>query len=94
MSAFYALIVTISNKTEIIIKSKHLLKSIIGVLTQICEIDNIAIYYKKKRMISVFSKILKELMNSPEAQESLLQLCKIFLNLFAKIGIKRRKNIN
>ena len=31
-------------------------------------LDNIAIYYKKKRLIKVFSKILKELKNSKEGQ--------------------------
>ena len=90
LSAFYALIVTIANKPEIIIKSKNLLKSIITVLSQICEIENIAIYYKKKRLISVFCKILKELKNSKEALESLVYLSKLFMYLFAKIGKKRR----
>jgi hypothetical protein len=92
LSAFYALVVTISNKPEIIIKSKNLLKSIITVLSQICEIDNIAIYYKKKRLLSVFSKILKELKNAPEAHDSLILLSKLFMYLLAKVGMKRRKN--
>jgi len=38
LSTFYALIITIANKPTIIIKSKNLLKSIINVLSQICEI--------------------------------------------------------
>ena len=92
LSAFYALIVTIANKPEIIIKSKNLLKSIITVLTQICEIDNIAIYYKKKRLISVFIKILKELKASSESNiqpDSLINITKLLMYLFAKIGLKR-----
>ena len=82
---------TISNKPEIIIKSKNLLKSIITVMAQICEIDNIAIYYKKKRLLSVFSKILKELKNAPEAHDSLMFLSRLFMYLLAKVGMKRRK---
>lgn len=91
LSAFYALIVTIGNKPEIIIKSKNLLKSIITVMSQICTIDNVAIYLKKKRLISVFCKILKELKGSSESQDSLPQISKLFMHLFAKIGFKRRK---
>lgn len=89
LSAFYALIVTIANKPEIIIKSKNLLKSVITVMSQICEIDNIAIYYKKKRLISVFCKILKELKNAKEAHDSLITIAKLLMNLFSKIGMKR-----
>ena len=91
LSAFYALIVTISNKVEIIVKSKSLLKTISIVLSQICEIDSIALYYKKKRLISVFSKILKEMMNnySEDMKESLYNVSSSFLYVFAKIGRKR-----
>lgn len=67
------------------------MRSIITVLSQICEIENIAIYYKKKRLISVFCKILKELKNSQESQDSLLQLSRLLMYVFAKIGFKRRK---
>lgn len=91
MSALYALIVTIANKPEIIVKSRSLLKNVLTILTQICDIDNIAIYYKKKRLISVFIKILKELFKSPEAEESLLHITKLLSWLFSKIGLKRRK---
>jgi hypothetical protein len=89
LSAFYALIVTIANKPEIITKSKNLLRSIITVLTQICGIDNVAIYYKKKRLISVFGKILKELKRNKDSQESLIHASKLFMSLFAKVGLKR-----
>jgi hypothetical protein len=89
LAAFYALILTISNKPEIILKSRNLLRSILTVLSQICEIDNIAIYYKKKRLISVFMKIIKELKNSKENHDSLLQVTKLVMHIFAKIGKKR-----
>lgn len=91
LSAFYALIVTISNKVEIIVKSKSLLKTISIVLSQICEIDSIALYYKKKRLISIFSKILKEMVNnySEDMKESLFNVSSSFLYVFAKIGRKR-----
>jgi hypothetical protein len=89
LAAFYALILTISNKPEIILKSRNLLRSILTVLSQICEIDNIAIYYKKKRLISVFMKIIKELKNSKDSQESLLQASKLVMHILAKVGKKR-----
>ena len=91
LSSFYALLVTISNKPEIIIKSKNLLKAIITVMSQICHIDNIAIYIKKKRLISVFSKILKELKNSQESNDTIIPITKLLMHLFAKIGQRRRK---
>jgi hypothetical protein len=91
LSAFYALIVTIANKPEIILKSKNLLKNLMTIFVQICDIDNVGIYYKKKRLISVFVKILKELMKSPESEDSLLIICKLLNWLFAKIGNKRSK---
>jgi len=53
--------------------------------------DNIAIYYKKKRLIKVFIKILKELKKAKEGQDSLIVLSNTFMFLFAKIGKKRRK---
>ncbi len=53
-------------------------------------LDNIAIYYKKKRLIKIFIKILKELKASKEGQESFIVLSKTFMYLFAKIGKKRR----
>lgn len=94
LSAFYALIVTISNKPEIIIKSKNLLKSVANVMCQICLIENIAIYYKKKRLLSVFAKIVKELngINTNEIKESLQVISSNFLYLFSKIGIRRSKS--
>lgn len=61
--AFYALITTLSNKLNVLVKSKNLLKSIITVISQLCEIDNTVIFYKKKRLISVFDKIIKDLSN-------------------------------
>lgn len=91
LSAFYALIVTIANKPEIIIKSRNLLKNVITILTQICEIDNIAIYFKKKRLICVFMKILKELSKTGEAEDSLLQITKLLIRLFSKFGFRRGK---
>lgn len=93
LSAFYALIVTISNKPEIIIKSKNLLKSVVVVLSQIADIDNIAIYYKKKRLINVFGKILNELAKSDQSEviESLMVISKLYLYIFAKIGKKKGK---
>lgn len=93
LSAFYALIVTISNKPEIIVKSKNLLKSVANVMCQICLIENIAIYFKKKRLLSVFAKIVKELnsINTNEIKESLQVISSNFLYLFSKIGIKRSK---
>lgn len=61
LSALYVLIVSISNKPEILYKSKVLLSIISKLLYQICQIDNIVLYYKKKRLTSVFIKILNEL---------------------------------
>ena len=49
LSALYSLIVTISNKTEIILKSKHLLKILTTLSAQIVEIDNVGLYFKKRR---------------------------------------------
>jgi hypothetical protein len=89
ISAFYALIVTISNKPDIVIKSKNLVRSVLTIMTQICEIDNVAIYYKKKRIISNFIKILKELKNNVETVDSLISTTKLLMNIFAKMGNKR-----
>jgi hypothetical protein len=94
LSAFFALVATISNKPEIILKSKNLLRSVLTVMTQICGIDNVAVYYKKKRLISNFSKILKELklsykQDSNSSQDSFVAVSKLLMILFAKIGNKR-----
>ena len=91
LSAIYSLIVTISNKPEIIQKSKNLLKILSIISAQIIEIDNIAIYYKKRRLISVYNTILKELKksNDESIESSLLVISKILMNLFSKIGLKR-----
>jgi len=89
LSAFYALSVTIANKPEIIIKSKNLLKNVLTILAQICDIDNISIYYKKKRLVTVFIKILKELSKTSETEDSLLQITKLLMWLFSKLGYRR-----
>lgn len=92
LSTFNGLIMTIANKPSIIVKSKNLLRSTVCVLSQICEIDNVAIFYKKKRLLKVFTKILKDLKKIPEAFESLIIHAKLFLHIFAKVG-KRRSNV-
>ena len=92
LSAIYSLIVTISNKPEIIQKSKNLLKILSIISAQIVEIDNIAIYYKKRRLITVYNTILKELKKTnidDNVESSLLIISKILMNLFSKIGFKR-----
>ena len=86
LSAFYALIVTIANKPEIVLRSKNLVKNLVTIFAQICSIDNVAIYYKKKRLISVFMKILKELSKNAENEDSLLTIFKLLNWLFAKLG--------
>jgi hypothetical protein len=89
LASLYSLILTIANKPEIILKSKSLLRNILNIISQITDIDNIAIYYKKKRLISVFYKILKELKNSKEHEDSLVQILKLVMYIFSKIGKKR-----
>ena len=93
LSAFYALIVTIANKPEIVLRSKNLVKNLVTIFAQICSIDNVAIYYKKKRLISVFMKILKELSKNAENEDSLLTIFKLLNWLFAKLGNKRSMKI-
>ena len=90
LSSFYYLITAMSNKQEIVVKSKNLLRSVLTVMTQICEIDKIAIYFKKKRIISIFIKILKILRSiQKDNEEYFIQVAKIAMSFFAKIGMKR-----
>ena len=91
LSALYSLIVTISNKTEIILKSKHLLKILTTLSAQIVEIDNVGLYFKKRRLISVFNTIIKELKKSTDenVHSSLIQITKLTMFIFSKIGIRR-----
>jgi hypothetical protein len=90
LTSFYSLIIAMSNKQEIVVKSKNLLRSVLTVMTQICEIDKIAIYFKKKRIISIFIKILKILRSiQKDNEEYFIQVAKIAMCFFAKIGMKR-----
>lgn len=91
LSSLYSLIVTVSNKTDIILKSKHLLKVLTTLSAQIVEIDNVALYFKKRRLISVYNTIIKELKKSTDesVQGSLIQIVKLSMYIFAKIGIRR-----
>ena len=95
LNAFYALIVTISNKPEVIIKSKNLVRSCISVFAQLSNIKNVVIFIKKKRLISVFHKIIKELYKNKDSNEDKEQFqvnLEIFLNIYAKIGKNRGMN--
>ena len=88
LAAIYSLIVTISNKPEIIIKSKNLLRILTQISAQIAEIDNVAIFFKKRRLISVYNTIIKELKKSPEPS-NLIQITKLSMYIFSKIGKRR-----
>lgn len=91
LSSIYSLIITLSNKTEIILKSKHLLKALTTISAQIVEIDNVGLYFKKRRLIKVYSTIIKELKKSADenVQGNLVQIVKLSMYIFSKIGIRR-----
>ena len=91
LNMIYSLIATISNKPDIIIKSKNLVKIILIISSQIIEIDFISYYFKRKRLISAFLNILKIVMKSnPEKnQESFIIVIKILMKIFSKLGMKR-----
>ena len=89
LSALNALILTVSNKPEAVVKSKTLLKSILRIVSQVAEIDNIAVFYKKKRHLKLFTKIIKDLNKMPEAKATLDGVLPLICFIFAKIGIRR-----
>lgn len=96
LNTFYALAITISNKPDIILKSRYLVRTCISVFSQIADIENVVIYIKKKRLISIFFKIIKELnknKDSTDHKEQFNKNLKIFLCLFAKIGKNRCKKV-
>jgi hypothetical protein len=90
LSSFYSLIATIANKSEVIFKSKNLLRAVVTVLTQICLIDKIAIYFKKKRILSLIAKIIK-ILHPPnkDSDHISIEIAKVSICLFSKIGMKR-----
>ena len=90
LTSFYSLIATIANKSEVILKSKILIRSVLTVLTQICQIDKIAIYFKKKRILSIITKIIKILYQPNKDSDNLsIEIAKISISFFSKIGMKR-----
>ena len=93
LASMYSLIVTITNKPELILKSKNLLRYVTMLSSQIVEIDNVAIYYKKRRLISCYSTIIKEMRKSQDdSMKSYLILnTKLIMLLFSKIAYKRPK---
>ena len=91
LASIYSLIVTITNKPELILKNKNLLRHITMISVQIVEIDNVAIYYKKRRLISNYNTIIKEMRKSTDEsmRPYLLLISKLIMLLFSKIGYKR-----
>ena len=91
LASMYSLIVTITNKPELILKSKNLLRYVTMLSSQIVEIDNVAIYYKKRRLISSYSTIIKEMRKSQDdsMRPYLILTTKLIMLLFSKIAYKR-----
>ena len=91
LASIYSLIVTITNKPELILKSKNLLRYVTMISSQIVEIDNVAIYFKKRRLISSYSTIIKEMRKSQDdlMRPYLILTTKLIMLLFSKIAYKR-----
>lgn len=91
LNMIYSITATISNKPDIIIKSRNLVKIILIISSQIVEIDFIANYFKHKRLISALVNILKVLLksSSEKTKESLIVVTRIEMKIFSKIGMRR-----
>lgn len=94
LNSLYALFVTISSKSDIILKSKSLVKVSLSIIAQIVNEKSAIIFLKKKRLFNDFNKILKELyknLDKPEVQEIICGDLAIFLLIYSKIGRLRSK---
>lgn len=95
LNSLYALFVTISSKSEIILKSKSLVKVSLSLIAQISNEKSAIIFLKKKRLFSDFNKILMELyknLNNEELQEIISGDLMMFLLIYSKIGKARSKS--